>query len=103
MIPLIARNLLESIRLLANASRLFAERCLAGLEADRERAAEGVERSLGMATALAPRIGYDRAAEIAKASAETGRTVREICLERGLLPPAELAALLDAHAQTGKR
>ena len=103
MIPLMARNLLESIRLLSNASRLFAERCIAGLEADRARAALGVERSLAMATALVPRIGYDRAAEIAKASAETGRTVREICIERRVLPPAELAALLDPLAQTGKR
>jgi fumarate hydratase class II len=103
MIPLIARNLLESIRLLANVSRLFAGRCLAGLEADRARAAAGVEQSLAMATALVPRIGYDRAAEIAKASAESGRTVREICLERNVLPPDELAALLDPRAQTGAR
>jgi len=101
MIPLITRNLLESIRLLANAARLFAERCIDGLEADRARAAELVERSLAMVTVLAPRIGYDRAAAIAKQAAETGRTVREICTEQAVLPPDELAALLDPRAQTG--
>ena len=101
MIPLIARNLLESIRLLAAAARLFAERCIDGIEADRERAAELVERSLAMVTVLAPRIGYDRAAEIAKEAARSGRTVREICLEQGVLPADELAALLDARSQTG--
>ncbi len=101
MIPLLARNLLESIRLLAAVSRLFAERCVEGIEAERERAAEWVERSLAMATVLAPRIGYDRAAEIAKEAARSGRTIREICLERAVLPRAELEALLDARAQTG--
>jgi fumarate hydratase class II len=101
MMPLIARNLLESIRLLAAVAGLFAERCIDGIEADRERAAELVERSLAMVTVLAPRIGYDRAAEIAKEAARTGRTVREICREREVLPPAELEALLDARAQTG--
>ena len=102
MLPLIARNLLESIRLLANASRVFAQRCLAGLEANRGRAASLVEQSLAMATALVPRIGYDRAAEIAKASAESGRSVRELCLERRVLPPEELARLLDPLALTGR-
>ncbi len=102
-VPLIARNLLESIRLLANAARIFAERCLAGLDANRGHAASLVEQSLAMATALAPRIGYDRAAEIAKASTESGRSVRELCLERGVLPPEELAELLDPLAQTGRR
>jgi len=101
MIPLITRNLLESIRLLAAAAQLFAERCVDGIEADRERAAELVERSLAMVTVLAPRIGYDRAAEIAREAARTGRTVREICLEREVLPRAELEALLDARTQTG--
>jgi fumarate hydratase class II len=101
MIPLIARNLLESVRLLANVARLFAERCIDGIEADRERAAEWVERSLAMVTVLAPRIGYDRAAEIAKEAARTGRSVRELCLEREVLPRAELDALLDPRTQTG--
>ena len=64
------------------------------------RAAELVERSLAMVTVLAPRIGYDRAAAIAKQAAETGRTVREICLEQAVLPPADLDSLLDPRSQT---
>ncbi len=100
-LPLIAHNLLESIALLANVSRLFAERCVRGLEAHVEHAERQVERSLAMASALAPEIGYDRAAEIAKAAHESGRTVREIAAERGLLAPAELERLLDPRRQTG--
>jgi fumarate hydratase class II len=98
--PLIAHDLLESIALLARAARLLAERCVAAIEADRERCAELVERSLALVTALVPRLGYDRAAEVAREALATGRTVREICLERRLLPAAELARLLDARAQT---
>jgi fumarate hydratase class II len=100
-IPLITRNLLESIRLLANVSGLFVDKCLAGLAADAERAASLVERSLALATALVPRIGYDAAAEIAKEAWRSGRSVREVCLERKLLPPRELEALLDPRRQTG--
>ena len=99
--PLIVHDLLESIELLARAARLLAERCVAGVEADREHCAELVERSLALVTALAPRNRYDRAAEIAREALATGKTVREICLERRLLPPEELARLLDARAQTG--
>jgi len=100
MLPLIARNLLESIRLLANVSQLFVDRCLRNIEVDRERAAAWVEQSLALATALVPAIGYDRAAEIAKEAAATGRTVREVALARGVLPAPQLQRLLDARAQT---
>jgi len=100
-VPVIARNLLESIGLLSNAARLFADRCLAGLEADRERAESLVEGSLALATALAPEIGYDAAAEIAKAAVASGRTIREVCRERAVLPPDRLDALLDPRRQTG--
>jgi fumarate hydratase class II len=100
--PLIARNLLESIRLLANASALFAERCVAGLDADRARAAALVEQSLMLATALAPRIGYDAAAALAKEAEATGRSLREVARERKLLPEAELDALLDPKRQAGR-
>jgi fumarate hydratase class II len=99
-LPLLARNLLESIRLLANASRLFAERCIDGLEVDRAQAEGWVERSLALVTALVPRIGYDRAAAIAKRAMAEGRTVREICLAEAVLPEAELARLLDPRRQT---
>ncbi len=100
-VPLIAHNLLGSIRLLAAACDVFVEKCLGGLEADRQRAADGVERSLAMATALAPRIGYDAAAEIAKQAHAEGRTVREVARQRGVLPEDELEALLDPRRQTG--
>jgi fumarate hydratase class II len=99
-LPLIARNLLESVRLLANVSNLFVERCLEGLAVDRERVNALVERSLALVTALAPAIGYDAAARIAKQCAETGRNVREVCLEQGVLPREELERLLDLRAQT---
>ncbi|MEE9607905.1 MAG: class II fumarate hydratase [Myxococcota bacterium] len=99
-IPLLARNLLESTRLLANVSNLFVDKCLEGTQANRERAASLIEGSLALVTALAPVIGYDRAAEIAKQSQATGRTVRELCLEQKVLPREELERLLDPRAQT---
>ncbi|HYG64766.1 MAG TPA: class II fumarate hydratase, partial [Thermoanaerobaculia bacterium] len=100
MMPLIAYNLLQSIEILANASVLLAARCVEGVEANRERCEELVERSLAMVTSLVPRIGYDAAAEIAKESVRTGRTVRELCRERQVLPEAELNEALDPWAQT---
>ena len=100
MMPVIAYNLLQSIQILAASATLLAERCVEGLTANRERAAEMVERSLAMVTSLAPRIGYDRAAEIAKQAFKTGRTVRELATEMGVLSPEELEEALDARAQT---
>jgi fumarate hydratase class II len=100
MMPVIAYDLLQSIRLLGSAAALLATRCVAGITANRERCEELVERSLAMVTALAPRIGYDAAAAIAKESVETGKTVRQLCLEKRVLPEAELVALLDARTQT---
>ncbi len=100
-LPLIARNLLESIRLLANVSNVFVERCLDGLQADRARAEALVEGSLALVTALVPAIGYDAAAALAKEAATTGRTVRALCLEKGVLPAEELARLLDPARQAG--
>jgi fumarate hydratase class II len=100
-IPVIARNLLESIRLLAKVSKLFVDRCLEGLQANRERAESLVEGSLAMVTVLAPVIGYDAAAAIAKESLDTGKTVRELCRQKEILPPDELERLLDPRRQTG--
>ncbi len=100
MMPLIAFNLLQSIEILANASRLLAEKCVEGITANRERNEELVERSLAMVTALVPKIGYDAAAEIAKDSVKTGKTVRELCRERNVLPEDELREALDPWAQT---
>ena len=98
--PLIAYNLLQSIELLANACGVFTRRCVNGLEADIQRCESNLERSLAMCTALAPVIGYDQAARIAKAAAETGRTVREVALEISGLSKENLDELLDAKRQT---
>ena len=102
MIPVMAYNLLHGIGILANGARLFASRCVEGLEANEDRCEALVEQSLAMVTALNERIGYDAAAAIAKESVKTGKTVRELCLEKKVLPPDELAQLLDARAMTGK-
>ena len=100
MMPVIAYNLLQSIEMLANACRLLAERCVDGLEANADRCRELVEGSLAMCTSLAPIIGYDAAAAIAKEAFKTGRTVRQIASEKQVLPPDELDAVLDPRAQT---
>src|SRR5439155_12781995 len=98
--PLIAYNLLQSIELLANACRVFTRRCLDGLEADSERCESNLERSLAMCTALAPVIGYDQAARIAKAAYESGRTVREVAKEMSGLDEAKISQLLDPASMT---
>jgi fumarate hydratase class II len=100
MMPVMAHNLLESIRLLANAADALCEKCVEGIVANKEHCAELVEQSMAMVTSLAPLIGYDRAAEIAKESARTGKTVRELCLEKKVLPEAELKQALDPVAMT---
>ncbi|MDQ3081756.1 MAG: class II fumarate hydratase [Gemmatimonadota bacterium] len=100
MMPVMAHNILESIRLLGNACEIFTEKCVRGIVANEERCRELVELSMAMVTSLAPKIGYDRAAEIAKESAKTGRTVRELCREKNVLPAAELEAALDPVAMT---
>ena len=100
MLPVIASNLLESIAILASACDNFAVRCIDGIEVDAGRAAGLVEGSLAMVTALAPVIGYDRAADIAKEAYRTGKTVREICEERQVLPQDKLDVVLDARRMT---
>jgi fumarate hydratase class II len=100
MMPVMAHNILESIRLLGNVADAFTEKCVIGIKANEERCRELVELSMAMVTSLAPRIGYDRAAEIAKESAGTGKTVREICQEKNVLPENELRAALDPESMT---
>jgi fumarate hydratase class II len=100
MLPVIARNLLESLAYLSRAVTAFDERALAGLSAHRERAESLVEWSMSMVTSLVPEIGYDRAAEIAKQAVAQGKTVREVCLAEGLLSPERLAELLDPAGMT---
>jgi fumarate hydratase class II len=100
MLPMIARNLLESIQLLARASRVFADRALAGTVANEDVCRGYVEISPSMATALNPLIGYDKAAEIAKRSFKERRPVRELAKEMTKLPPADIDHALDPRRQT---
>jgi fumarate hydratase, class II len=100
MMPVIAHNLLESIELLANAADTFAERCVDGLEANEERARELVEKNAIVVTALNPHIGYDNGARIAKQAVATGRSVRELVLEQGLMSEEELDEALDIKGMT---
>ena len=100
MLPVIARNLLESIRLLASVSRVFADKCIAGIEADVERCKQYAESSPSIGTALNPYIGYEKAAEVIKESTKTGRSIRELVLERGWMTDAELDKALDTLSMT---
>ncbi len=95
MLPMMAHNLLESERLLASAMNMFADKCIQGIEANKERCAEQIEWSMSMVTSLAPVIGYDRASQIAKQAVNEGKTVRQVCEEADLLPADELDRLLD--------
>jgi fumarate hydratase, class II len=100
MLPVIGRNLLESIRLLAAVSRVFADRCIAGIEADVERCRTYALSSPSIGTALNPSIGYDEAAKVIKASIAEGKDLRTVVLERGLLSEQEVDAVLDVEAMT---
>ena len=92
--PVIINNVLQSIRLLADASVSFTENCIAGIEPNRKRIGELLERSLMLVTALAPKIGYDKAAEIAKAAHKNGTTLREEALRLGYVNESEFDALV---------
>lgn len=95
MLPVIAYNLLESIRLLASVTNVFSEKCIRGISANRETCAANIEKSLAMATGLVPHIGYDKAAAIAKTAYKTGKTIREVALEENVLPADLLNEILD--------
>jgi fumarate hydratase class II len=96
-VPVIARNLLDSISLLAAASRLLAEKCVDGIEANRETLEHYAELTLSAAAALNPHIGYDRASEIVKEAARSGRPLREVAQEAGV-DEAILDEALDYRA-----
>jgi fumarate hydratase class II len=100
MMPVIAHNLLQAIELLTRATEIFSRRCVAGLDADAEKCESNIEQSLAMCTALAPVIGYDKAAQIAKRAYETGRTVREVAKELSGLDHGRIDQLLDPKRQT---
>lgn len=98
--PMIADNLLSSITLLTGACNILDEKLLRGLEADVDRCNELIERSLAMCTSLVPAIGYDKSAALAKRAFAEGKTVRQVALEQGVLPEAELNRLLDPAKMT---
>jgi fumarate hydratase class II len=100
MMPVMAYDLLDAVELLAAGSRNFAGRLVDGLEVDRARAEGFVEQSLAMATALAPEIGYEKAAALVKQAYAEGRTIREVAREKSGLPEQRIAELLDPAIQT---
>ena len=98
--PVMARNLLESIDLLAAAAHVLADRCVVGIEADVERCRRYAESTPALVTALNPHIGYEAAAAAVRQAAAEGRTVRDVVLERGLMDPGDLDRALDVEAMT---
>jgi fumarate hydratase class II len=100
MMPLMARNVLESIELLANVSRIFDEKCVAGIEANEEQAESFVEQSTAIVTALNPYIGYEKASKVAKQAFREGKTVRQVVVEEGLMDEDEVDEALDVRAMT---
>jgi fumarate hydratase class II len=102
MLPVIAHNLLQSIHLLSSATAALAEKCVDGISANVKRCASNLEKSLALATGLVPAIGYDRAAAIAREAYEEKKTVREVALEKRVLPEDELNRLLDEMVHGGK-
>ncbi len=100
MMPVMAYNLLESIRLLTNVLILFRTKCVEGIEANREHCESLIEKSLMLTTPLVPKLGYDKAAELAKEAYKKGKTIREIVLEKRLLSPKELDRILDIQKIT---
>jgi aspartate ammonia-lyase len=100
MMPVIAWNALHASTILCGAMEALETLCVAGIEADEARCRELLDRSTAVATALSPYIGYAKTAEIAKESVKTGRPIREIVLERRLLDPTQLDAILSVEAMT---
>jgi fumarate hydratase class II len=95
MQPLIAFNLLQSIHLLQRAAAALAVKCIEGITANKEKCQVNIEQSLAMSTALAPIIGYEKAAAVAKEAFEEGKTVREIALRNKVLPEEDIHRLMD--------
>ena len=102
MMPVIAYNLIQSIHLLANAVQNFAERCIEGLEADREHCEEMIEKSLALATALTPSLGYDEAARLSKRAYDQRKTIRQVAMEETRFSKEEIDRLLDPRSMTDR-
>ena len=97
-LPLIADRLLESIEILARSAATLRMMCIAGIEARRERCAANLQSSTAVVTALLPKLNYNKCADIAKEAARSGRSIRDVVLEQGLLSEAEFEALLTPEA-----
>jgi len=95
MLPLMAYNLIQSIQLLAGAARALCEKCIRGIEANTEKCASNLEKSLALATAFVPAVGYDKAASLAKEAYEKNKTIREVAVEKGVLPEQEIQKILN--------
>lgn len=100
MMPVMAYNLLQSIELLATASNNFSAKCIQGIRANEERCKSLIEESLAMCTALAPEIGYEAAAKLAKDAYKSGKTVRQVARDQKVLPEKRLTDLLDPWRMT---
>jgi fumarate hydratase class II len=98
--PMMAHNLLESVRLLSNVSHVFAEKCVDGIEANVEQCRSYAESSPSIGTALNPYIGYEKAAAVIKRATKENKTIREVVLEEGLMEDDEITKALDIEAMT---
>ena len=101
--PVLAYCMLQSIRLLADAARSFADNCVIGIEANEPRIRELMERSLMLVTALSPKIGYDKAAQVAKAAHKNGTTLREEAIRFGFVSAAEFDRIVRPEKMIGPR
>jgi fumarate hydratase class II len=100
MMPVMGHAVLESIDLMARGVRAFIEFCMEGLEANPEACEASVEKSLSMVTSLNPLIGYEKAAKLAKEAFATGKTIRQLCEDEGILPSDTLREALDPFRMT---
>jgi fumarate hydratase class II len=100
MMPVIAYDLLQSIEILANGSRVLSEKCVSGITADRERCYGYADRSLMVVTAITPHIGYDNAAKVAKKAIAENKSIRQVILEEKILPKEKLDEVLDLKKMT---
>jgi aspartate ammonia-lyase len=103
MMPVISYNLLQSIEILTNTMNVFADRCVMGITANRERCQDLADKSIGLATILNPSIGYEASASIAKEATATGKSLRQVVVERGILTRAEVDKVLDPARMTEPR
>jgi aspartate ammonia-lyase len=100
MEPVMVLNLLQSLDILSNVLRVFRDRCVVGITANVEHCREMVENSVGIVTAISPHVGYDVASNVAKEATISGRSVRDICLEKGVLTKEELDLILNPYEMT---